>query len=338
MPEVDIYLWAGFAAAYGLDLLLGDPEWLCHPVRLIGSLIRALEDLLRGWARRFGKEAVRAKTEKFLGILLTLVTVSGTVGVVWLILELARQISPLLYHLVNCYFLYTAFATRCLADEALKVRTLLANDDLPGARRRVGMLVGRETGQLNKTGLIRAVVETTAENTVDGVVSPMFYAVIGALLGVAAPLAYGFKAINTLDSMVGYQNERYRNFGWASAKLDDIANFLPARLAGFLIPVAALLSGKDFRRSLLIMLRDRKNHASPNCAYPEAAVAGALGIKLGGANIYFGRPVSKPTIGDELHPLAEPHIGDVVRLMLITSLLMLVIGLIVLLECNYSGL
>lgn len=321
---------ADFAAAYCLDLLLGDPEWLYHPVRVIGNFIRGLERLLGSLANRFTGNRIRARAEKCLGIILALLTIGGTSGVVWSILELARQVSPVLYHLVNCYFLYTVLATRCLAHEALKVQSLLKREDLPGARYRVAMLVGRETDRLDETEVIRAVVETTAENTVDGVISPMIYAAVGALMGIAAPLAYAFKAASTLDSMVGYKNERYMNFGWASAKLDDMANFLPARLSGLLIPAAAFLLGNDYRRSFAVMLRDRKNHASPNCAYPEAAVAGALGIQLGGSNVYFGHLVHKPTIGDALHPLETRNIIETVKLMLVTSLLAMAICLMVL--------
>jgi adenosylcobinamide-phosphate synthase len=322
---LNIYFIVDFTAAYFLDLLLGDPEWLYHPVRAIGAFIQGLERLLRLFADRFVRKGFQPKVEKFLGIILALATICGTFGAVWLILELARRVCPIVFHLVNCYILYTALATRCLVDEALKVQKLLKNGDLPRARQRVGMLVGRETDRLSNHEIIRAVVETTAENTVDGVISPMIYAAVGSLLGIAAPLAYAFKAVSTLDSMVGYKNERYLNFGWASAKLDDAANFLPARLSGLLIPVAAWVSGKNFLRSFKVMLRDRRNHASPNCAYPEAAVAGALGIQLGGSNVYFGQLVYKPTIGDALHPMEIVNITETVKLMLVTSLLTMAI-------------
>lgn len=323
-------VWGDLAIAYGLDLLIGDPPWLYHPVRVIGGLIRTLERILRRWAGRRGGEAGKARAEKAMGVILTAVTVAVSGGAVLLLLEIARRISPVLFHILNIYFLYTAFAARCLADEALKVKRVLQKNDLAGARRQVGMLVGRETDRLNQPEIIRAVVETTAENTVDGVISPLLYAAAGALLGAAAPLAYAFKAVSTLDSMVGYKNEKYLNLGWAAAKLDDAANYLPARLSGLLIPLSALLLGKNAGRSLRIMARDRRNHASPNCAYAEAAVAGALGVQLGGDNIYFGRVVPKPTIGDPIRPLEVKDISATVALMYTASCLTVILCLAVL--------
>ena len=326
---MDYYLIGDLVIAYCLDLLLGDPIWLYHPVRVIGGFIRLIEQLLRKFSlkltNKIATETTKSTVERCLGIILTLIIIGGTFGAVLLLLEVARWISPVLYHLVNIYFLYTAFATRCLADEVLTVHTLLKNNDLAGARCRVGMLVGRETDRLSQTEITRAVVETTAENTVDGIISPLIYASVGALLGIAAPLVYAFKATSTLDSMVGYKNEKYLHFGWASAKLDDTANYLPARLSGLLIPLGALLAGQDFQRSWRVMVRDRKNHASPNCAYPEAAVAGALGVQLGGSNSYFGQLVPKPTIGDMLHSLEAKDILSTVKIMLLTSLLTMII-------------
>jgi adenosylcobinamide-phosphate synthase len=230
---------------------------------------------------------------------------------------------------LTVYFIYSALASRCLADEARKVYQRLADGDLAEARNQVGMLVGRETTGLNEPEVIRAVVETTAENTVDGVISPIFYIILGSFFGLAAPLVYAFKAISTLDSMVGYKNEKYLYLGWASARLDDWANYLPARLSGLVIPVSAFFIGKGFRPSFTMMMRDRHNHTSPNCAYPEAAVAGALGVQLGGENVYFGKRVAKPTIGDPCRPLRCDDIRTTIKIAYTASLMTLILGLLI---------
>ncbi len=316
--------------AYLLDLLIGDPHWLYHPVRLIGAWIHGLEPILRRWTGG-GRANTRPIRERWAGIILAGATTAVSFGAVWLMLRLALWLGGAVgYHLLNIYLIYTALATRCLAVEAVKVRQALSGLDLTAARQQLGMLVGRETTNLTEPEVIRAVVETTAENTVDGVIAPLCYAVLGGCFGMAAPLVYAFKAVSTLDSMVGYKNERYQYFGWASAKLDDGANFLPARLTGLLIPCAAGLLGFDSRQSFRTMLRDRRCHDSPNCAYPEAAVAGALGIQLGGANVYFGRIVAKPTLGDPLKPLEAGDIGATVKLLYVTSLLGAGLGLLIL--------
>jgi adenosylcobinamide-phosphate synthase len=334
--KLEIYRLIDYGIAVVADWLIGDPYWLYHPVRAIGRLIQRTEMLLRRFQIkfRFGNDLWR--WEKFLGIILTLTTVGLTFGAVWLIVKIAAAIHPILFHFVNIYFLYSAFATRCMADEALKVHDALLQNDLPRARQQTAMLVGRETGGLNRREVIRAVVESTAENTVDGVVSPIFYAVIGSCFGLAAPFVYAFKAVSTLDSMVGYKNERYLHFGWASARLDDIANYLPARLSGLLIPLSFWLMGKGFRESFITMLRDRRKHSSPNCAYPEAAVAGGLGVQLGGANIYFGRLVQKPAIGDPARDLVDHDILQTVKMLYYTSALAGILGLLVIAAVSLS--
>lgn len=326
----------GFAIM--IDMLIGDPNWLYHPVRVIGRLIQILEALLR---RLHGTihfhqqtEGSQAVWERSFGIILAILTVGITAAGIGLILKLTAAIHPVLFHIVNIYFLYSAFATRCLADEALRIHGLLVQKNLPAAREQVGMLVGRETGYLDEKEIIRAVVETTAENTVDGVISPLFYAVIGSCFGIAAPLVFAFKSISTLDSMVGYKNDRYLYWGWASAKLDDLANYLPARFSGLLIPFSFLLMGKGFRNSFTIMRRDCRKHSSPNCAFPEAAVAGGLGVQLGGTNIYFGKPIQKPTLGDPVKDLAKQDILQTVKMLYYTSAVTSLIGLLVIFTVN----
>ncbi|NSW91479.1 MAG: cobalamin biosynthesis protein CobD [Firmicutes bacterium] len=321
------------AAAYLIDFAAGDPNWLPHPVRLIGWLISRLEGLLRSMVdavtRRYGVE--KGRMERIAGGFLALSVLSATFMAVFLILDVARVIHPILFHALNIYFIYSAFAARCLGDEAMKVYRSLVENDLPEARKMVAMLVSRETDKLDEKEVIRAVVETTAENTVDGVISPILFTVLGSFFGIAAPLAYTFKAASTLDSMVGYMNDKYINFGRASAKLDDALNFISARLSGLIIPIAAFLCGKDFVRSFRIMLRDRRKHKSPNCAYPEAAVAGALGIRLGGNSVYFGSIVEKPTIGDAEKHLEVSSITDTVKIMYVSSFITLLVSLGILL-------
>lgn len=313
------------AIAYMLDLIFGDPYWLPHPVRFIGWLIKSTEKVLRQWTGG-AREKDRNKREFAAGAVLTIVVVGATFMIVLAILKLAQMINPVLFHIVNIYFIYSALAARCLGDEALKVYNALKNKGISEARKRLAMLVGRETDSLSEDEVIRGVVETTAENTVDGEISPLIYAIIGSLFGLGAPLVYAFKAISTLDSMVGYMNDKYMYFGRVSAKLDDAANYIPARLSGVLIPISAALCGKSFSKSFSIMVRDRRNHKSPNCAYPEAAIAGALGVRLGGNNVYFGKVVEKPTIGDPEKELEIKDITDTVKIMYIASLVTLLSG------------
>lgn len=332
---LDLLVDYGFAVI--LDGLIGDPYWLYHPVRIIGRLIQTIEALLRRLQSKIHcRHYSQAIWERACGIILAVLTVGITYTGIWFLLKMGARIHPLLFHIMNIYFLYSALATRCLADEALKVHALLLQKNLPQAREQLGMLVGRETAHLDEKEVIRAVVETTAENTVDGVISPLFYIVMGSCLGIAAPLAFAFKAISTLDSMVGYKNETYLHWGWASARLDDLANFLPARLSGLLIPFSFLLMGKGFRNSFTIMRRDRRNHTSPNCAFPEAAVAGGLGVQLGGTNRYFGKWVQKPVIGDPARDLVNHDIVQTVKMLYYTSALTATIGLMVIFAAKLS--
>ncbi|MCR4436339.1 MAG: adenosylcobinamide-phosphate synthase CbiB [Clostridiales bacterium] len=321
------FLLADVLIAYTIDILIGDPYWMPHPVRFIGWLISKTEKGLRSLAEKDLEVpgADKAQVERRAGAILAFFVITVTFLLVGAIVWAAYLVSPILFHIANIYFIYSALATKCLGDEAGKVYDVLVKKDITAARERLAMLVGRQTDGLDEKEIIRGVVETTAENTTDGIISPLFYALIGSLFGMGAPLVYAFKAISTLDSMVGYMNEKYMNFGRVSAKIDDAANYLPARFTGLIIPVAAFFCGKNMKRSFYIMRRDRRNHKSPNCAYAEAAVAGALGIKIGGTNVYFGQVVEKPTIGDPDKELEPADIKDTVRLMYVASLLSLVV-------------
>ena len=293
-----------------LDQLLGDPRWFPHPVRLIGWLQRKCERLTRPYF-----------TARIAGLLTLILSLNSVVIVTVLLLLLGLAIHPVAYHLISIFILYTCFATRDLARHGRLVYEALAQDDLQRARTRVGWIVGRDTAELDRSGVARAGVESVAESLVDGVTAPLFYAFLGGPVG-----AMLYKAINTGDSMFGYKNEEYLEFGFYAAKLDDVVNFIPARMTAWLIPVSAWLLGLDYQKSREILRRDCHNHASPNSGYAEAAVAGALGVQLGGTNIYFGKPVAKPTIGDATNFIQYSHLLDAIRLMEITTVLALVAG------------
>lgn len=303
-------------AAVILDLLLGDPRWLPHPVAGIGRVIAGSERLLR----RAGLDGYGG------GILLVLVVLAVGVGVTTLILLAASLMGRGWRLAVESVIGFFCLAARSLHGESRRVEELLAAGDLAGARHALSFIVGRDTESLGEPEIRRAVVETVAENSSDGVIAPLLSLILfGAVGGVA------YKCINTLDSMVGYRTERYRRFGWCAARLDDLANLIPSRLTALLISLAAPFCGGSLRRGIAITLRDGQNHSSPNSGYPEAAVAGALGIRLGGANRYHGEVVEKPTIGDPLAPLDHHAWRGAVRLMYgaETILLLLFLGVVV---------
>ena len=319
------------AAAFLLDALLGDPPALPHPVRFLGWFIHHMERRLRALFRVpaplagvTGESPAshrHIRRERLAGLLLLLFTVLVAAFIPWLLVRIGTAVHPLLGHLVTGLLLYSALATRCLSDEGLKVARVLETGDLPAARRQLSMLVGRQTDHLDAQAVARGAAETVAENTVDGVLSVLFFAVTGLFLGLAAPLVWAFKAVSTLDSMVGYKNERYRYFGTASARADDALNFIPARLSGLLVPLAAWCCGLDARGSWRTIRRDHSLHASPNSGWPESAFAGALGVRFGGPNIYFGRTVEKPWIGEAKRDMTAERVRAAVRLMWVTSAL-----------------
>lgn len=282
---------------YALDLIIGDPYSFPHPVRYIGKLISIVEKQIR-------KITSSDKGLKIAGFFLWFIVVGATFGITTLVLQLFK-FNKLAYFIVNTILIYTTLATKCLKDESVKIYKVLKTGDLEKSRIQLSYIVGRDTTNLNEKEIVRATVETVAENTVDGIIAPLFYGFIGG-----APLAMAYKAVNTLDSTVGYKNDKYYYLGFASAKIDDIANYIPARLGVILLSLGSLFAGFNFRNALKIGIRDRKNHKSPNCAFSEGAVAGALGIQLGGTNVYFGKEVYKPTIGDKTR---EIEIEDIVR-------------------------
>lgn len=298
--------------AYVMDLIIGDPYSFPHPVRFIGNFIKFIEGKIRNIFKS-------KKGLKIGGFLLWIITVGTTALLTKLILEVF-SINNILYVIVSSAILYTTLSTKCLANEASKIYEVLKSGDIEKSRKQLSYIVGRDTTTLNENEIIRATVETVAENTVDGIISPMMYGFIGGPV-----FAMAYKAINTLDSMVGYKNEKYEDIGFASAKIDDIANFIPARITPFFMMIASFILGFNSKKSIKIAIRDRKNHKSPNCAYAEGAVAGALEVQLGGTNMYFGEKVYKPTIGDKDRELEIEDIIRTNKIMYMTSFIALVI-------------
>lgn len=296
-------------AAAILDLILGDPRALPHPVVAIGRLISFLEPRLR---RMF-------HSERMAGCALLVMTVGISYGCAALLLGGAYALAPDAGIAVAVYLSWVSLAARSLHAESSKVAQALERGDLPDARTALSYIVGRETEQLEEPEIVRGAVETVAENTGDGVIAPLFYLMLGG-----PALAIAYKAVNTLDSMVGYKNERYLQFGWASARFDDLANFIPARLTGLLMVLAAPICALSGKGAWRIMRRDCRNHSSPNSGFPEAAAAGALGVRLGGVNRYFGKEIEKPTIGDASTPLTLASYSGVVRLMYCSEALLVV--------------
>ena len=296
---------------YLLDIFFGDPQWFPHPVRIMGFFIERLEDILRHYI----------KNEKIAGVILAVLIVIPTYLVVSWIINIAMQINVYLGIAVNAGLIYTSLAIKDLKNHTLKIYEELKSKSITGARKKLALVVGRDTENLSEQEIIRATVETIAENIVDGVISPLFYCFIGG-----AALALSYKAINTLDSMVGYKNERYKNFGWASAKLDDWANYIPARLSVLFLSLAGWISGKNGWIALKIALRDGRKNPSPNSGIPEAAMAGALGIQLGGLNFYNSIPIAKPLIGDKIYLPGINHIKESINIMYVASALFMAAG------------
>ncbi len=305
---MDIWLLLG---AFLLDLLLGDPRYLHHPVVYIGTLINWLETLL----------ASLLDSRLLAGVMLCGSVLAVTGGLTWLALQVASLLHPALYGFIFLYLAYTTIALRQLHLESREVARLVEAGNLDAARRALALIVGRDTAHLNEEQILRACIETVSENTSDGVVAPLFYLFLGGPV-----LAMVYKAANTLDSMVGYRDDRYREMGWASARFDDLLNLVPARLTGLLMVAASIPLALNPWAALKVMFRDARKSTSPNAGYPEAAAAGALGVQLGGPAVYFGQAIDKPTFGDDDRQMNIDRYRAMVRLMYVTSFLALGLG------------
>lgn len=307
-----LYHITAFVAGFLLDLLVGDPYWLPHPIRLIGNWIAFLEKKL------LDKPAVDREGEKVRGVWLVLLVLLPSVVIPHYMLYAGYRLYPAFGIVLESVMTYQLLAAKCLRVESMKVYDRLMAQDLPGARKAVSMIVGRDTERLDETGVAKAAIETVAENASDGVIAPMFYLALGGPVW-----GFFYKAVNTMDSMVGYKNDRYLFFGRAAAKLDDAVNYIPARISALLMVLAAYLPGKEFsgKGAYRIWKRDRYNHASPNSAQTEAACAGALGIRLAGNASYFGKIVEKPLIGDDLRDVEAADIKRANRLLYRTAFL-----------------
>ena len=299
---------------YILDLIFGDPYWMPHPVRFIGNLISILEKVIR----RFMPKTKRG--EYIGGIILTVMVVSISMVIPLVIILMAKSINTYLALTVETFMCYQILATKSLKVESMKVYDELAKNDLPSARKAVSMIVGRDTKDLTFSGVAKAAVETVAENPSDGIIAPMIFIAIGG-----APMGFFYKAINTMDSMVGYKNEKYMNFGRFAAKLDDVVNYLPARISAYQMILSSFFLRYDYKNAFKIYKRDRYNHASPNSAQTESVCAGALDIQLAGNAYYFGKLYEKPTIGDNIREINYDDIKKANRLLYCTSFISIVI-------------
>jgi len=306
----------GLTIAYVADLVAGDPQWRFHPIRLMGGLITAFERTLRSFP--FSR-----MNEKAGGVVLCTGVVIVVYSVVWMVLAASFRVHEYAGFFASAVIAYFTISARALGDAAKAVITCLASGDDEGARSNLAGVVGRDTAGLSREEVVRAAVETVAENASDGIVAPLFYLALG---GPALGMAY--KAVNTLDSMVGYKNERYRFMGWASARCDDAANYLPARLTGLLLVAAAFITRRDGRGAYAAMRRDARKHLSPNSGYPESAMAGALGVQLGGPSVYNGMVRNAALLGEGNRPLTGQSIKESVTMMYCASALMLLLCLL----------
>jgi adenosylcobinamide-phosphate synthase len=304
------------SAAYLVDLFFGDPPGYPHPVKLIGRSIPLLEKKFLQWAHTPWMQCLS-------GVIMAAAIVFGAGILTWAIIRIAGWVHPVFSSVISIFFAYTTLATRNLYDEPRKVIRALDQGDLTLARKEVGLLVSRDTDRLDEKEICRALIETVAENTSDGIVAPLFYLLIGG-----PPLAMAYKALNTLDSMVGYRNDRYRNLGWASARGDDVANFIPSRLTALLFVLSSLILRKSWRGAWRAIWRDGRKNPSPNSGYPEAAMAGALGVQLGGKNFYFGRVEEKPLIGEPERSIDRKVAKKSLHLMIVNSFIAVIITIL----------
>ena len=313
-----LLMMLSFPTGFLIDLIVGDPEGFPHPVILIGKLITVLEKKFR---QIF---PATERGEKKAGLYVWILTTVLSAAVPLIVIFLCSLVSPWLFYAAESIFIWQMLAVKSLKTETMKVYTALESGDLRKSRWAVSMIVGRDTDQLDDPAITRAAVETVAENTSDGIIAPMLFAALGG-----APLMFFYKAVNTMDSMLGYTEEPYKNIGMFPAKADDVFNFIPARLSAILMLAAGKLLGMDAENGWYIFKRDRYNHASPNSAQTESVCAGLLRIRLGGDASYHGVLHKKKYIGDDLRPVEHGDIPKSCQLMFVTSVIMLAIGIVI---------
>jgi len=303
--------------SYTADLIFGDPEWFPHPIRGIGKLINIFDNRLNN-----KKDTIWVGRIK--GLIVTFIVVGISVCSACLLIKLAKKLNFFFGDLVWVYLAYTTLSIKDLFLKAKAISEKLVTNSLVEARSRLSRIVGRDTQKLPEEKVIKATIESIAESTNDGIIAPLFYLILGGPV-----LAIGYKAINTLDSMVGYKNEKYYHSGWFPAKLDDVVNFFPARITGFLISISSFILRKNFSDSFKTMFRDGKKHPSPNSGISEAAMAGALGIKLGGPSTYQGKLSVKPYLGEDKLPTNPLLINEALTISFVASFLMVLMGILV---------
>lgn len=309
---------AALLLGFFLDLCFGDPHWLPHPIRFIGWLIHHTER----WIRPLFPKGKRG--EQISGSILVAIVLLISTGIPLFLLVVAFWINPWIYLLAETVMCYQILAVKSLRDESMKVYFKLKENNPEAARQAVSMIVGRDTERLSEEGIAKAAIETIAENTSDGVVAPLFFLMLGG-----APLGFFYKAANTMDSMIGYRNETYLHFGRTAAKLDDLLNFIPSRIAAWLMILVCPIVRLDVKNAVRIFRRDRFQHASPNSAQTEAVCAGALGVQLAGDAWYFGKHCRKPTIGDPLRPVEPEDIRRANHLLYATAVLAVLLALLI---------
>lgn len=300
---------------YLLDLIIGDPQNPYHPIRGIGKIAQIFENLFR---------KIFEKHLKLAGAITWIVVVSMVFLINFLLIKLLGKINPYIALIYECIAIYFCLSTKALKVEGLKVIKYVKEDNIEMARKQLSYIVGRDTDRLDKEAIMKAVIETVAENMSDGVIAPLFFVGLGG-----APLMFLYKAVNTMDSMFGYKNDKYKEFGYFPAKLDDVFSYIPARLSAYLIIISSFLLRLDYKNAFKIYNRDKNNHTSPNSAHPESAAAGALGVRLGGANYYFGKLVKKPEIGDQINKITLKTVDDVNRILYLSSFLGVIVACVI---------
>lgn len=300
---------------YLLDLIIGDPQNPYHPIRGIGKIAQIFENLFR---------KIFEKHLKLAGAITWIVVVSIVFLINFLLIKLLGKINPYIALIYECIAIYFCLSTKALKVEGLKVIKYVKEDNIEMARKQLSYIVGRDTDRLDKEAIMKAVIETVAENMSDGVIAPLFFVGLGG-----APLMFLYKAVNTMDSMFGYKNDKYKEFGYFPAKLDDVFSYIPARLSAYLIIISSFLLRLDYKNAFKIYNRDKNNHTSPNSAHPESAAAGALGVRLGGANYYFGKLVKKPEIGDQINKITLKTVDDVNRILYLSSFLGVIVACVI---------